>query len=328
MHIIVYGIGSVGGFYSCLLAKALQEKKQEYRLSLIVRPRLADVLAKREAIEYRMMENNQIAVEEKFATDLFDYQESYRDLDIDSDQEKVVLLCVKSKDTVVACEDIKSKFDDKTTVVSVQNGVSNESKIESVLGKNSVLGCLTNVAAETVEPGVYLRIYNPVNLYRLQFGEIHTENGMDRVHRIGDFLDACNITVKKSEDIIKDQWTKLVWNSAFNPLSALYRAKLGEIAANPQAREEALGIMQETTNLAKAKQIDIADDTPEIHWKLTNREEWANFRTSMLQDLEAGKPLEINELLGYIIQESETLGLEVPYSKRVFEQLSTSFAGL
>jgi hypothetical protein len=52
------------------------------------------------------------------------------------------------------------------------------------------------------------QIYNPVNLYRLQFGEIHTEKGMDRVNRIGDILDSCKITAKKSENIIQDQWAK------------------------------------------------------------------------------------------------------------------------
>ena len=161
MHIIVYGIGSVGGFYSCLLAKALENNK-EHKLSLIARPRVINALNTNKAIKYRKETNGEVSSIEKFPTDIFNYVEKYSELEINPEEEKVVLLCVKSKDTVSACEDIKTKFDENTTVLSVQNGVSNEAKVESILGKGSVLGCLTNVAAETVEAGVYLQIYNPV----------------------------------------------------------------------------------------------------------------------------------------------------------------------
>ena len=323
MHIIVYGIGSVGGFYSCLLAKALENNK-EHKLSLIARPRVINALNTNKAIKYRKETNGEVSSIEKFPTDIFNYVEKYSELEINPEEEKVVLLCVKSKDTVSACEDIKTKFDENTTVLSVQNGVSNEAKVESILGKGSVLGCLTNVAAETVEAGVYLQIYNPVNLYRLQFGEIHTEIGMERVNRIGEVLDSCNITAKRSENIVQDQWAKLVWNSAFNPISALYKATLGKLAKNPQATREALGIMAETTAVARAKGINSSEQTPEKHWELTNRPEWASFKTSMLQDLEAGKELETDELLGYVISEAEKLNIETPFAKKVFDELAVN----
>ena len=63
---------------------------------------------------------------------------------------------------------------------------------------------------------------------------------MERVNRIGELLDSFEIRVQRSENIVKDQWAKLVWNSAFNPVSALYRATLGVIATNKEATKEAL----------------------------------------------------------------------------------------
>lgn len=323
MHIIIYGIGSVGGFYTSLIAKALKDNK-EHKLSLIARPKVINALNTNKAIEYRKETNGEISHTEKLSTEIFNYEEKYSELEINPEEEKVVLLCVKSKDTVNACEDIKTKFDEKTTILSVQNGVSNETKIERILGKGSVLGCLTNVAAETIEPGVYLQIYNPVNLYRLQFGEIHTERGMDRVNKIATILDSFNITAKKSKNIVEDQWAKLVWNSAYNPISALYRASLGKIAKNPQATKEALGIMEETTAVARAKGINISENTPEKHWELTNRAEWANFKTSMLQDLEAGKELETDELLGFVISEAKKLNIATPFAEKVFNELAAN----
>ncbi len=337
MHIIVYGIGSVGGFYSSLIADAIAQKtlndenagikdceQSAHRLSLIARPKTVNAINENGYIELRTVitggDTSSLKVDKKY----FDLATSYAELEINPEEEKLVMLCVKSKDSVHCAEDIKTKFDNKTVVLSVQNGISNEERIESVLGKGSVLGCLTNVASETVEPGIYMQIYNPVNLYRLQFGELRAEQSSSRVEKIHQVLVNMGLTAKTSNEIIKDQWSKLVWNSAFNPLSALYRADLGGIASHPQAREEALGIMNETTRVANALGIALDVDLPNKHWELTNRKEWASFKTSMLQDLEAGKDIEIDELLGLIVEKGLEVGVPTPYAKRVFDALSKS----
>ncbi|MFZ4084320.1 MAG: ketopantoate reductase family protein [Vampirovibrionia bacterium] len=323
MHIIVYGIGSVGGFYSSLIANAIS-LGAPHRLSLIARPRTVEAINENGYIELRTVitggDTSSLKVDKKY----FDLATSYAELDVNPEEEKLVMLCVKSKDSVHCAEDIKTKFDNKTVVLSVQNGVSNEERVESVLGEGSVLGCLTNVASETVEPGIYMQIYNPVNLYRLQFGELRTEQSSGRVEKIHRVLVDMGLTAKTSNEIIKDQWSKLVWNSAFNPLSALYRADLGGITSHPQAREEALGIMNETTRVANALGIALDMDLPNKHWELTNRKEWASFRTSMLQDLEAGKDIEIDELLGLIVEKGLEVGVPTPYAQRVFDALSKS----
>jgi 2-dehydropantoate 2-reductase len=323
MHIIVYGIGSVGGFYSSLIAEAIS-LGAPHRLSLIARPKTVKAINENGYIELRTVitggDTSSLKVDKKY----FDLATSYAELDVNPEEEKLVMLCVKSKDSVYCAEDIKTKFDNKTVVLSVQNGISNEEKIESVLGRGSVLGCLTNVASETIEPGIYIQIYNPVNLYRLQFGELRSEQSSGRVEKIHQVLVDMGLTAKISNEIIKDQWSKLVWNSAFNPLSALYRADLGGITSHPQAREEALGIMNETTRVANALGIALDMDLPNKHWELTNRKEWASFRTSMLQDLEAGKDIEIDELLGLIVEKGLEVGVPTPYAKRVFDALSKS----
>jgi 2-dehydropantoate 2-reductase len=331
MHIIVYGIGSVGGFYSSLIADAIAKKtlngvleQYTHHLSLIARPRTVKAINENGYIELRTVitggDTTSLKVDKKY----FNLVTSYEELEINPEEDKLVMLCVKSKDSVHCAEDIKTKFDNKTVVLSVQNGVSNEERIESVLGKGSVLGCLTNVASETIEPGVYIQIYNPVNLYRLQFGELRAGQGSGRVEKIHKVLVDMGLTAKTSNEIIKDQWSKLVWNSAFNPLSALYRADLGGITSHPQAGEEALGIMNETTRVANALGIALDMDLPNKHWELTNRKEWASFRTSMLQDLEAGKDIEIDELLGLIVEKGLEVGIPTPYAKRVFDALSKS----
>jgi 2-dehydropantoate 2-reductase len=331
MHIIVYGIGSVGGFYSSLIADAIAKKTENgiyeeshHRLSLIARPRVIKAINENGYIELRTVitggDTSSLKIDKKY----FDLATSYAELEINPEEEKLVMLCVKSKDSVHCAEDIKTQFDNKTVVLSVQNGVSNEERIESVLGKGSVLGCLTNVASETVEPGIYIQIYNPVNLYRLQFGELRAEQPSSRVEKIHQVLVDMGLTAKTSNEIIKDQWSKLVWNSAFNPLSALYRADLGGITSHPQARDEALGIMNETTRVANALGIALDVNLPNKHWELTNRKEWASFKTSMLQDLEAGKDIEIDELLGLIIEKGLEVGVPTPYAKRVFDALSKS----
>ncbi len=323
MHIAIYGVGAVGGFYGTLLARYIAEHP-EHKLSFIAR---GETL--------RVLQTQGITLVRKAATD---FGEALRDEEIKlkvnayaalPDGVDVVLVCVKSKDTLSVAETLRDKLKPGAYVVSVQNGVENEEKLASVLGAERVLGCFTNVAAENLEPGKYIQ----KGRYEITFGELPTkvpandhgqsDSTKPRSVQLMEFLRVAGINAKTTDDLYKSLWTKLVWNTGFNPLSALYELEIGPLIA--QHREIILGLMRETVNVAHAQGIMIRDDAVEFHFDATNKPAWDSFRTSMMQDALAHKPIELDDILGVIIRSGRDYGVETPYSNMVYKLCQEKF---
>ena len=124
-----------------------------------------------------------------------------------------------------------------------------------------------------------------------------------------------------SKNIEKDLWTKLVWNSAFNPISVLYNATISELYASSEIRKEILGVMKETVLIAEAKNIGINAQTAENHFNYTGEPDWASFKTSMLQDYQAGKEIELDDLLGFIVAEGQQMNIPTPFASGIYEAI-------
>lgn len=320
MHVVVFGVGAIGGFYGSLLARYTNQlSNKQHQVSFIARGKTFEAL-KNKGIKL-LRDENTVVVQEKI-NNIF---KNYSDIKASGlPQVNAVLLCVKSKDTVEAVASMKDYLDADTYVVSVQNGVENEERIASVLGIERVVGCLTNVAAENVEPGVYLQREG----YSIVCGELEANKNKTRLKDLEKmFLDA-DINIKISDTIFLDMWTKLVWNAAFNPISALYELEIGDLIANPKHKETIFGIMNETKAVAHAQGIMIRDDVAEFQFKRTDVPEWANFKTSMLQDILAGKAIELEELLGIVIRKGKEFKVKTPYAESVYYPLKEKISAV
>lgn len=310
MHLITLGIGAVGGFYAAKLVK-----HYELKISLIARGQTFSVLTKN---GLTLIENN--SSPETYSVNVY---QNYSDLDIKKDELTVVLLCTKSKDTIAASENIKQKLTANTVVVSIQNGVENEFKIASILGKQHVIGALTNIAATNLSPGVIEQRGN----YSLIIGELDGSQSA-RIQAIHQALLDAGIKVHISSNITIDLWSKLVWNAGFNPLSVLHQASTGELLGNATYREQIIGIMKETCAVAKAQGISLPANIIEDHIHRTDIPEWYDFKTSMLQDFEKGKEIELEDILGVVVHKAAELGIESTYSNVVYQQLKTMNSNL
>lgn len=323
MHIVIFGVGAIGGFYGTKIAHYINKTQaKDLKISFIARGETLDVLkaqgAKLICKKGSFAEMQETIILEK---DLNVFK-SYSDLDMNPEELTVVLVCTKSKDSIPAALAIKRKYNDNTLVISVQNGVDNEDKISSVLGPENVIGCLTNVAAETLEPGIYLQKGN----YGLLIGELEanlgaTFNGKNRIQLLEELFEAADINIKTTETILKDQWAKLVWNASFNPISVLYEETVGKLLDDPKIRQRILAVMKETIAVAKAQGIDLSDDIAEKHIERTSAPDWYDFRTSMLQDFQKGKAIELNELLGIVIERAKQYKLACPEASSLYNEL-------
>lgn len=324
MHIVIFGMGAIGGFYGISLLKYLRAHPEEQsKISFVARTKTYETL-KHFGAKLVCKRDTVGEIEESIIIEKdLDLYRTYNDLEINPDEYTLVLLCVKSQDTVSACEDIKKKLNKNTAVVSFQNGVENEWRIASILGLEHTIGSLTTIAAETLEPGLYLQKGN----YGCTIGELKgNENiiwsNQKRIDYICDFLHRAGIHINISKNIMKDLWTKLVWNAGFNSLSVLYDNTVGQILDNSEKKALLKNIMNEVVIVAKAEGFELDADIAEKHIQRTSSPVWYDFRTSTLQDYQKGKAIEVDDLLGVVVRNAHKHGLEVPYSLQVYNALA------
>lgn len=303
-HFVVLGMGAVGGFYGLRLAKYHRENPDAFRLSFIARGKTLEALREGATL---------IDCDEEIKFSNLNCFEDFSEIDFEIDEQVVVLLCVKSKDTVEACKQIARN---DVVVISIQNGVENEQRIASVLGKERTIGALTNIAAEVLQPGRYIN----KGKYSLVIGELDGSS-RERLDRIMELLHAAGINTRISENIYKELWSKLVWNAGFNPTSVLYQMTVGQLLEKPEIREVIVGVMQEVKQVAHALGYDLADDVDKQHIERTDTPEWYSFRTSMLQDHHKGKEIELDDLLGVVLRKGKESGIETPCSSNLYLSL-------
>lgn len=291
--LLIFGTGAVGGFYGGMLVKA------GFDVTFVARGENYKILKEQGLTLIRDWEREVLrvkVVEELFQKGVFDY----------------IFVCVKSMDTRTAAEQIKNNISESTTVVSFQNGIENEDIIASVVGVDKVVGALVFVASRLVEPGVVYQFGYSGGL----IGELNGKKTA-RIFELQNILRDSGINMNISEDIIADFWNKLVWNASFNPLSVITGKTVDKLLE--EDHELVKDIMTEVKNVALACGINIKKDV--VEFNLERSKGFTGFKTSMLQDYEKGKPLEIEEIIGVVIRKAREKNIETPNTQRIYNQL-------
>ncbi len=316
MHIVIYGIGAVGGFYGLQLAHYLETNPQAFKLSFIARGKTLAALKEHGGTLTLKEKQNESFIEKKLEVKNLNVFIAYSQLNIDANELTVVMLCTKSKDTLSAAQDIASKLTANTIVISVQNGVENEERLVAVLGKEHVIGGMTNVGARVLAPGQF---FNQGST-SITIGELDGTI-TERIQATYDLLKKAGINVFISKQIIIDLWSKLVWNASFNPTSVLYEMTTGEMLADPNIRKQIQAIMNEVKQLAFAQNLKIREDIDQKHITSTDTPAWYDFRTSMLQDYQKGNAIELDDLLGVVVKRGKQFNVATPCAEKLYEDL-------
>ena len=219
---------------------------------------------------------------------------------------------------------------EQTAVVAAQNGIPwwyfhgvagplANTRIESidpggavsgVIGPERAIGCVVYCSTTIERPGVIRHEEGT----RFSIGE--PDGSASR--RCADFsaaMIAGGLKCPVEPDLRPDIWLKLMGNISFNPLSALTGATMVQIARHPQARELVVAMMEETLAIASA--LD-AEPSVSIQRRLEGAERVGDHKTSMLMDLEAGKPLELDVIMAAPIEIAGLIGVEVPALSAVY----------
>jgi 2-dehydropantoate 2-reductase len=228
---------------------------------------------------------------------------------------ELILFCVKSQDTEAATRQCLPMVKDNTIVLCLQNGIDNEEKIAAIVGVDKVLGGVAYLGASIVEPGVILHVAEG----RIAFGEM--QGGIsDRVKRLDQIFREAGVPAEVSSNIQAILWGKLIWNAAFNALNTLVGGEVKTLVERPETRALARQVMEEVRAVAVANDVPLPEDLVERLLKWTDTAA-IEMKTSTRQDLEAGKPLEIEALNGVVVRKGLAAGVPTPYNFALYALL-------
>lgn len=306
MKICIYGAGAIGAYLGVML------KKSGAEVSLIARgPHLA------------AMKQNGVKL-------LIEGDEHVEHINATDDPKELgpqdyVIITLKAHQAWDVAESMVPLFGPETAVVTAQNGIPwwyfygfegqyKNLRLESVdpddrqwqiVGPERVIGCTVYPATEIVAPGVVKHIYG--NKFGL--GEPNRKE-TERVKRLAAAMEAGGLKSSIYPEIRDDIWIKLWGNLCFNPISALTRATLDIVATEPGTRALARHMMTEAETIGRRIGVHFRVD---VERRINGAASVGAHRTSMLQDLERGRALEIDALLTSVQEIGRLVDVSTPY---------------
>jgi 2-dehydropantoate 2-reductase len=291
-RIAVVGAGAVGGYFGGMLARAGAP------VVLIGRSAFAEAVK-----------------EDGLLLDTQHFKESVRaeaatQLDAARGAE-VVLFCVKTTDTASTARALAPLLSANAIVVSMQNGVDNAEQIRAASGLEA-LGAVVYVAASVLAPG---------RVKHVGRGDLVVGPRNPRTERVAELFERASVPCRISDNIQGELWTKLSWNCALNAVSALGRAKYGQIAASDDARKVVETVVYEVLAVARAANIHppgLEDPKAALAGAFKIASQMPEALSSTGQDMLRGKRTEIDSLNGYISRRGAELGVPTPVNHALY----------
>jgi len=222
----------------------------------------------------------------------------------------LAIVTVKAYDTAAAAHDLATG--DVDAAVSLQNGLGNEETLAAGLVCPIVAGTTTH-GAMLSEPGVVEwtgRGEVTVGNWRVDDGDGDATTGTDPASRVAAAFRAASIDAASDPGIRHRLWTKLAVNAAINPITALARIRNGRVFEGPTA-EYAERAAAEVARIARAEGVGLDADAVAEEARAVARRT-ADNRSSMLQDLAAGRRTEIDVISGVVAERADEHGIEAP----------------
>jgi len=242
----------------------------------------------------------------------------------------VIILGVKAHSLTQLAPQLKPMLRENTIVVSTENGIPwwyfqvgagefSDFHVERVdpggvigasIDPRSVVGSIMYLATEIVEPGVIRRSEGN----RITLGEPDGSKS-ERTRALSDVLMKAGFKCPVTTQLRNEIWLKILGNVAFNPISALTRATIVQIIRDPETLILVRNIMAEAEAVANKLGIQLPIS---IEKRIAGAEKVGEHKTSMLQDLEAGRPLELEAVVGAVLEIGERLGAAMPNIRAVY----------
>ena len=290
-RVAVVGAGAVGGYFGGMLARAGAQ------VVFIGRQAFVDA-AKKNRLFLDTVQFKE-AVDVVASTEL----EAVRGAE-------VVLFCVKTTDTESTARALAPLLSSSVTLVSLQNGVDNAEKLRAA--GIDALSAVVYVAASVPEPA---------RVKHVGRGDLVVGPRNARTENFAALFERAGVPCRISDNIDGELWTKLIWNCALNAISALGRARYGQIAASAEARKVVENVVDEVLAVAAAARIrlpGVENLKAGLAGALQIATQMSGAISSTGQDLMRGKRTEIDSLNGYIARRGAELGVATPVNHALY----------
>jgi 2-dehydropantoate 2-reductase len=293
MNILIIGTGAIGSFYGSLLAKAGAS------VSVVARS------------DYDYVRAHGIAIRsEKLGAWHFKPEAVYRHLGDLKTQPDYILLCVKMVAGVDQAALVRDALGPATSIVLIANGIDVEHELAAAFPSHELISALAFVCVTRTAPGkIWHQDYG-----RLVLGT-YPQGRSAKVQALADAFVCSGIAAEASDDIVTARWSKCVWNAPFNPLSVL---------SGGLTVKEILGVgesfvrdvMNEICRIAAALGHALPPDT--VDKMISYSFKMEPYKTSMLIDFEAGRPLETEAILGAALRAGRKVNVVIPHLESLY----------
>jgi 2-dehydropantoate 2-reductase len=313
MKIAIVGAGAIGGYVGVKLALAGED------VTCIVRGANLEAIRKN-GMKLIMEDGTEHVAANVKATNSYD----------EAGPQDIVVLALKAHQVEAVANDLPKLFGPDTMVVTMQNGIPywyfqkhggplEGSQVKSVdptgiitqkIPAERVIGCVVYPASELIAPGVIKHIEGD----RFPVGELDGSTS-ERVTRVSECFTKAGFKAPVLDNIRSEIWLKLWGNLTFNPISALSHSTLVDICQFPLTRDLAANMMTEAQTVANKLGIQFRVT---LEKRIAGAEKVGKHKTSMLQDVEAGRDPEIDALVGSVIELGRLTDTPTPHIDTVY----------
>ncbi|MBR5999724.1 MAG: 2-dehydropantoate 2-reductase [Oxalobacter sp.] len=313
MKITIIGAGAIGGYVGVKLALAGED------VTFIVRGKNLEAI-KANGMKLIMNDGTELVAKNVKATNNYD----------EVGPQDMVIIALKAHQVDAVANDVPKLFGPDTVVVTMQNGIPfwyfhkhggeyEGRRVETVdptglcaekIPAERILGCVVYPASALIAPGVVKHIEGD----RFPIGELDGST-TERAQKVSETFIKAGFKCPILENVRAEIWLKLWGNLSFNPISSLSHATLVDICQYPLTRDLAANMMTEAQTIAN--KLNITFRVP-LEKRIRGAEKVGKHKTSMLQDVEAGRAPEIDALVGSVVELGRITNTDTPYINAVF----------
>ena len=297
MKIAIMGAGAVGSYYGAIF------KKYGFDVTLITRGK-----------HYEQINKNGLNVKSfwgdfNLKIPCFNNVENLKSFDL-------IFLTTELYSNNQSIRDLKKISNSETIIITIQNGVSSHSEIFKEIESKNIIPAATYIEAEIPTPGVVLQKGSTVII---EMGELNGEISK-RIKEIKNIFSVKELTINISKNILSTLWKKMIIVGSFGTIMSSFRLSFLELINSNYGEDILLETMKEILSVGIADGIDLSG--VDINQNILDlKKDPESMTSSMQNDLNSGKPLEIDKILGYVVKLSKKYNIPTPYSTTLVASL-------
>lgn len=229
----------------------------------------------------------------------------------------LIIFAVKYNHLSQAIEDAKNQIGENTIIISVLNGISSEEVLGKAFGVDKVLYCVAQ-GMDPIKKGNHLTY---INMGKLCFGERNNEIWSEKVKAVAEFFNATAFPYEVPVDMDKKLWSKFMLNTGVNQVTAVFGIPYKEIQSPSKPQEIMIKAMEEIIAISQKEGVNLSKDDIS-YWLKVLASLSPEGKTSMLHDIEAKRPTEVELFSGTAIKLGKKHKIPTPVNDLLYQKIN------